>query len=368
MTLPLQPKPTVIGLPMYQPGKPVSEVQKEYGLEDVIKLASNENPFGYSPQVQAAIEEALPSLPIYPDGAFRQLKSELASFYRISEELIIVGNGSDEIVSFIARTFLQPGTETVMADLTFPRYKTNSLIEGAKVLEIASRDGRHDLSAMLAAINEKTRVVWICNPNNPTGCIVTKDELEDFLKKVPKHVLVVVDEAYYEYVVDDHYPDTLSLLPQYPNLFIMRTFSKIYGLAALRVGYGIGHPEVLDPLHRVREPFNVNHLGQVAAVAALKDQDFVARCRQLNRDGMEQILQGIEQLGLTAYPSEANFLFIHLQQPAGPVFEKLLRRGVIVRSGEALGMPTGLRVTIGSREQNERFLAALEEAIQVHST
>lgn len=363
MALLFQPKPTVVGLPIYQPGKPISEVQREYGLEDVIKLASNENPFGYSPQVRTAIEAALPSLPIYPDGAFRELGAALASFYGVAEDQIIVGNGSDELVSMITRAYLQPGTETVMADPTFPRYKTNALIEGAKVIEISCRDGRHDLANMLAAVNDRTRVVWICNPNNPTGCIVTKDELEDFLRHVPPNVLVVADEAYYEYVTDKTYPDTLALLPQYPNLIVLRTFSKIYGLAALRIGYGIAHPDVLDPLQRVREPFNVNHLAQVAALAALSDQTFVSQCRAKNREGMEQILQGLERLGLGAYPSEANFLLVHLNRPAGPVFEGLLRRGVIVRSGDALGIPASLRVTIGSREQNERFLTALEEVL-----
>lgn len=359
-----QPKPTVVGLPIYQPGKPISEVQREYGLDDVIKLASNENPFGYSPQVKAAIEAALPSLPIYPDGAVRELKAALASFYGVGDEQLLVGNGSDELVSMIARAYLQPGTETIMADPTFPRYKTNALIEGAKVIEIPCRDGRHDLPAMLDAVNERTRIIWICNPNNPTGCIVTKDELEDFLKRVPQNVLVVADEAYYEYVTDGAYPDTLSMLSQYPNLIVLRTFSKIYGLASLRVGYAIAHPDVLDPLHRVREPFNVNHLGQVAALAALKDQTFVDQCRARNREGMELIRQGIQRLGLDAYPSEANFLLVRLHRPAGPVFEGLLRRGVIVRSGDALGIPETLRVTVGSREQNERFLAALAEVLE----
>lgn len=363
MTITFQPKPTVIGLPMYEPGKPIAEVQREYGLQDVIKLASNENPFGFSPRVRTAIQEALSSLPIYPDGAARELRAALASFYRVNEAQVMVGNGSDELVSLITRAYLQPGTETIMAAPTFPRYKTNALIEGAKVLEIPCQDGRHDLAGMLDAVNERTRVIWICNPNNPTGCIVTSEELEHFLQQVPENVLVVMDEAYYEYVTSDAYPDTLALLPRYPNLIILRTFSKIYGLAALRVGYAIAQADVLDPLHRVREPFNVNHLGQVAALAALQDQAFVSQCRTQNREGMQQILQGIEQLGLTAYPSEANFLFIHLQRPAGPVFEGLLRQGVIVRSGEALGNPTGLRVTIGSREQNERFLAALENVL-----
>jgi len=364
MTLSIRPKPTVIGLPMYQPGKPIKEVQREYGLRDVIKLASNENPFGCSPKVKEAIQQALDHLPVYPDGAFRELKQALAQFYQIGEEQVIVGNGSDEIVELIARAYLQPGTETIMADITFPRYKTNAQIEGADVIEIPSREGRHDLTEMLKAVTDKTRVIWICNPNNPTGCIVTKAEFSAFLSQVPAHVLVVADEAYYEYVVDEAYPDSLSLLREYPNLIVLRTFSKIYGLAALRVGYAIAHPEVLDPLHRVREPFNVNHLAQVAALAALSDQDFVRHCRAQNREGMQLIQERIQKMNLTAYPSEANFLLIDLKRPAGPVFEALLRQGIIVRSGEALGIPTTIRVTIGTREENLRFLEALESVLE----
>ncbi len=367
MTLSFQPKSSVVGLPMYQPGKPIAEVQREFGLRDVIKLASNENPFGYSPKVKEAIQEALEHLPVYPDGAVRELKHALATFYQIDEEQIIVGNGSDEIVSLITRAYLQPGTETIMADPTFPRYKTNAQIEGANVIEIPTREGRHDLSAMLASITDHTRVIWICNPNNPTGCIVTREEFAAFLEQVPDYILVVADEAYYEYVMNEAYPDTLSLLKEYPNLIILRTFSKIYGLAALRVGYALAHPDALDPLHRVREPFNVNQLAQVAALAALKDQEFVRHCRAQNREGMQLINNRIEKMGLTAYPSEANFLLIDLKQPAGPVFEALLRQGIIVRSGEALGVPTTVRVTIGSSEENQRFLAALESVLNASS-
>lgn len=360
----MKPKSTVVNLPIYQPGKSIGEVQAELGLAEVVKLASNENMFGYSPLVRQALEEAMAELYLYPDGASRLLKEEIAKHYGISPERVIVSNGSDELVSLICRAYLVPGAETIMATPTFPRYKTNAEVEGAKVIEVPLKEGRCDLEAMLAAITPQTRIIWICSPNNPTGSIVTREEFTSFMEQVPPEVLVVSDEAYYEYVTHPEYPDTLSMQERWPNLLIMRTFSKAYGLAALRIGYGITAPQVIDPLNRVREPFNVNHLAQVAAAAALKDQEFIARCREMNRQGMAQVQDGIQKMGLWAYPSEANFLLIHLNQNADVVFEALLRKGIIVRSGVALGFPEAMRVTVGTREQNEAFLRALQEVLE----
>jgi histidinol-phosphate aminotransferase len=360
----MKPKTTVQGLPVYQPGKPLEEVKRELGLEQVIKLASNENPFGCPPGVWDALTEVKDSLHLYPEGTAPELREKLAEHLEVDPRRLIMGNGSDEIVQMLARAYLERGTESVMADITFPRYETHTRIEGATPVRIPLKDGKHDLEAMKAAINEHTRIVWICNPNNPTGTIVTQEELERFLDDVPPHVLVVIDEAYHEYVTDPEYPDTISLLDYNPQIVILRTFSKIYGLAALRVGYGIGHPDVVKELNRVREPFNVNRLAQCAAIAALEDQTFVLYCRTQNRAGMKQITERLDEWGLSYFPAHGNFILLDTGFPADEVFRFLLKEGIIIRSGQALGFPTHIRVTIGTKDQNLRFLEALGQFLK----
>jgi histidinol-phosphate aminotransferase len=355
----MQPKQQILNVPVYQPGKPIDDVKREYGLTDVIKLASNENPFGCSPSVKEAIQRQLESLAIYPDGGALQLRWELAEFLQVEADQLIFGNGSDEIVQLIARTYLEKGTNTVMATPTFSQYRSNAMIEGAELIEVPLKNGVHDLEAMARAVNERTRVVWVCNPNNPSGTIVSEAELVAFIEKVPQNVLIVLDEAYYEYVVAEEYPQTVPLLAKYPNLVILRTFSKIYGLAALRVGYGIAGKQVIADLNHVREPFNVNTLGQTAARAALQDQEFVAACRERNRQGMKQLTDQFDQWGLDYYPSQTNFVLVNLKQDSDEVFRKLLQQGIIVRSGSALGFPGYQRITVGSKEQNEKLIAAL---------
>lgn len=359
----MRPKAHIVDLPVYQPGRPIEDVKRAYGLTDVIKLASNENPFGFSPRVREAVTRALPLANRYPDGAATALRRALAAHLGVAEEALIFGNGSDEIVQLIARAYLAPGTSTVMATPTFPRYKTNAVIEGAHVIEVPLKDGRCDLDAMAAAVTDDTRVVWVCNPNNPTGTMVTHDELAAFLARVPRNVLVVLDEAYVEYVTDARFPRSLELLRTHENLILLRTFSKIYGLAGFRIGYGIAAPAVIDALNRVREPFNTSFVAQAAALAALEDQTFVAACVQKNEEGKRQLSDGFVRLGLRHYETHANFILVDVEQPAGAVFEALLRQGVIVRSGEALGFPTALRVTIGDAAQNRRLLEALAAAL-----
>lgn len=353
------PKQRILGAPVYQPGKPIDDVKREFGLTEVIKLASNENPFGCSPKAKEAIAAQLDTLAIYPDGASLMLRWELAEFLGVKPAQLIFGNGSDEVVQMIARAYLEQGTNTVMATPTFSQYRSNAIIEGAELIEVPLKNGVHDLEAMAAAINDQTRVVWVCNPNNPSGTIVTRDELEAFLQKVPKDVLVVLDEAYYEYVVDPAYPQTVSMLEHYPNLIILRTFSKIYGLAALRIGYGIASEEIVGHLDHVREPFNTNTLAQAAARAALQDQAFVEECRKRNREGMTQLTDRFDEWGLSYFPSQTNFVLVDLQQDSDAVFRKLLEQGIIVRSGRALGFPGYQRITVGSAEQNEKVLQAL---------
>lgn len=357
------PKKQIIDLPVYQPGKPISEVKRELGLDHIVKLASNENPFGCSAKVKESIIPLLDQLAIYPDGASMELREGLAGFLHVQEDQLIFGNGSDELVMLTSRAYLQPGTNTVTATPTFPVYKTTATVEGAEVIEVPLKEGTHDLDSMLSAINENTRVVWVCNPNNPSGTMNTETEIRDFLDKVPATVLVVLDEAYYEYVTDPTYPNSLGFLAQYPNLLILRTFSKIYGLAGLRIGYGMASPDIVDKLNRVREPFNTSSIAQKAALTAIEDQDFVDMCRERNAAGREQLYQGFEEMGLAYYKSQGNFVLLETEKNGNDVFQALLKKGYIIRSGVPLGFPTAIRVTVGSEEQNEGLLQALREVL-----
>lgn len=359
----MKPKAAIRGLPVYEPGKPLEEVKRELGLDDVIKLASNENPFGCSPKVKERLASEFSSLPLYPEGTAPELRRALSERLKVDPEGIILGNGSDEIIQMVSRAYLETGDEAVMADKTFPRYKTQTLIEGAKPVEVPLREGVHDLSGMLRRVTDRTKILWICNPNNPTGTIVDAPSLTGFLEELPDHVLVVIDEAYAEYVTDPAYPDSVRLLEKHPRLIVLRTFSKIHGLASLRIGYGLAHPDIVREPNRVREPFNVNRLAQRAALAALEDEAFVRTCREQNRRGIEQILRRLEEWNLFYYPPHGNFILLDTGRPADEAFEFLLKRGVIVRSGKALGYPTFIRVTVGTPEQNRRFLDALGEFV-----
>lgn len=360
----IQPKPNIVHLPVYQPGKPIEEVKRELGLERVVKLASNENPFGCSPAAKEAVVRELANTGLYPDGSAAELREALAAHLGVDGGQIIFGAGADEVILMIARAFLRPGDETVMARDTFGQYRHNAEVEGAAVIEVPLRDGKHDLQAMLDEVTEKTRIVWICNPNNPTGTIVTHKEVEAFLGRVGEDVLVVLDEAYSEYVMTPDYPDGLSLLRQFPNLVLLRTFSKIYGLAALRIGYGIGHPDVIRAINQVRPPFNTTRATQKAALAALGDQAFVERCRRENAAGLQYLAGEFRRLGLSFYPAYGNFIMVDTGLPSALVFDALLRKGYIVRAGHQLGnFPTSIRVTAGSREQNEGFIRALEDVL-----
>jgi len=359
----MQPKPNIVHLPVYQPGKPIEEVKRELGLTEVIKLASNENPFGSSPKALEAIKRELDNVSIYPDGAAVELTNALAKQLGVDPDQIIFGAGSDEVILMIARAFLLPGDENITADQTFPQYRHNIEIENGVVVEVPLKDGTHDLFGMLAKVNPKTKIVWICNPNNPTGTIVTHDEVEWFLSKVPSNVMVVLDEAYCEYIDDPSFPNGLELLKKYPNLVLLRTFSKIYGLASLRIGYGVGRAELIRSINQVREPFNTSRFGQAAALAALEDQEFIHRCREANKQGLVTLRAAFERLGLPAFPAYGNFIMVDVKRPAQDVFQALLRKGVIVRAGHK-HYPTHIRITVGSAEQNAKVISALEEVLQ----
>lgn len=352
-------KKQLIGLPSYKPGKPIEEVKKEFGLEKVVKLASNENPFGASKKAAEAIANAASNTALYPDGYAATLRSAVASFHSVDENQLIFGNGSDEVIQILCRAFLTPNSNTVTADPTFSQYKLNAVIEGAEVREVPSVDGVHDLDAMAEAIDENTKIVWVCNPNNPSGTYVGEEAFQQFLKKVPEDVLVVSDEAYYEYVTANDFPETLSLLKQYKNLIVLRTFSKAYGLAALRVGYGIGHPSVISLLDPVRPPFNNNTFSHVAAIASLEDQVFIEDCFEKNKQGIAQFTSFCENYNLKYYPTQTNFILIDFNVSGDVLFQYLLERGYIIRSGEALGFPTCIRVTVGNEEENNGIIELL---------
>lgn len=353
-------KNNILNLKAYTPGRTIDEVKKTYGLEQVTKLASNENPYGYSSYAKEALLASSSNYALYPDGSANLLKEALVKHIGLPKEQVILGNGSDEIIAMIARALLEPGVNTVMAKPTFSQYKHNAIVEKAEIREIPLlKDGNHDLAAMIAAIDENTSVVWVCTPNNPTGIYITEKELIDFLDQVPQGILVVLDEAYAEYVVADDYPNSTALLNKYSNLIILHTFSKIYGLASFRVGYGIASKEIIMKLEPLREPFNVNSLAQLISVAALADQEFVKDCKEKNRVGMQQYYDFCEEERLFYYPSQGNFILIDVKEDSDEVFHYLMSKGYIIRSGKALGFPTFIRVTIGTEEQNANIIAEI---------
>ncbi|MFD2704451.1 histidinol-phosphate transaminase [Salibacterium lacus] len=360
-------KTQIIGMEPYKPGKPMEEVKQELGLSEVHKLASNENPHGPSPAAADAAADAAGHPEIYPDGYAAELRSAVAVHLNIDPSQLIFGAGSDEVILMLCRALLTPETNTVMAAPTFSQYKHNAVVEGAEIREVPLKNGYHDLPAMLERVDEHTRIIWVCNPNNPTGTYTTKEEFESFIEQVPSDVLVVSDEAYIEYVTAPDYPDTLSLLEDYPNLMVLRTFSKAYGLASFRVGYGAGSKELVQALDPIRPPFNTTTIAQKAAAAALQDQDYVESCRRENREALDEFERFCESHGLSYLPSQTNFLLMDTGIPGNTMFDSLLRKGFIVRSGEPLGFPDSIRVTAGTKEQNRLFLKALEESLNENS-
>ncbi|HEU4500597.1 MAG TPA: histidinol-phosphate transaminase [Nitrospira sp.] len=352
--------PDIAALSPYVPGKPIEELQRELGLSRVIKLASNENPLGPSPKALAVINETAATLHRYPDGGAFKLRQALAHRWKVTDEQVILGNGSDEILGLVARTFLSPGDEAVMADHTFVIYNMEVMAAHGKAVTVPLKDWRHDVAAMASAITDRTRLVFLCNPNNPTGTMVSAEEVAWLLARIPDHVVVVFDEAYFEYVRSSEFPDSMAWIKEGRNVIVLRTFSKIYGLAGLRIGYGVTTGEIANLLNRVRPPFNANSIAQRAALAALDDDEHVARSRAVNQIGMEQIANGLQALGLAPISSEANFVYVDVGRDGRGVFDAMLRHGVIVRHIEG----RMIRVTIGQAEENRVFLAALAQVLQ----
>jgi histidinol-phosphate aminotransferase len=354
----------VRGIARYLPGKPVAELAREFGLDerDIVKLASNENPRGPSPAVRAAIAAAVDDLSRYPDGNGFALKAALSARHRVSPEQIVLGNGSNDILELVTQAFLRRGDQTVYSAHAFAVYPLATQARGAVGIEVPAKDLGHDLTAMRSAITPATRIVFIANPNNPTGTWIAPDALRAFIAAVRDDVLIVLDEAYNEYLDSAKHAPSAEWVGLYPNLVVSRTFSKAYGLAALRVGYGIMDPNVADMLNRVRQPFNVNALAQVAALAALADTRYVDESRAINREGMRQLEDGVRALGLSFVPSHANFLLVRVGD-AATLYQRLLQRGVIVRPVANYGLPEFLRVTVGLPAENQRFLDAVAAAL-----
>lgn len=357
--------PWVQKLSPYVPGKPIEELARELGLNPtaIVKLASNENPLGPSPKALAAIREHLEELTRYPDGNGFALKSRLAERIGVGLDQLVLGNGSNDLLELVARAYLAPGVNAVFSEHAFIIYSMATQATGAAGKAIKTRDFGHDLSAMAAAIDDATRVVFVSNPNNPTGTWFGRAEWEAFLARVPERVLVVLDEAYIDYAIQVDVPNGLDYVASYPNLLVARTFSKAYGLAALRVGYGVGSRAVADVLNRVRQPFNVNSLALAGAVAALADEDYLRRSLELNRFGKQQLEEGLAGLGLSWIPSCCNFLTVDMGRPADALCRALLAEGVIVRPMTGYGMPNHLRVSVGLEAENSRFLAALAKVL-----
>jgi histidinol-phosphate aminotransferase len=350
----------------YVPGKPIAETARELGIPEaeILKMASNENPLGPSPKALEAIRAALGELHYYPDGGGYELKKLLAAKLGVAQANIILGNGSNDVLELVARAFLTRDDSAIYSQHAFMVYPLAIQAIGAKGIEVPARDFGTDLDAMVAAVRPDTKMIFVANPNNPTGTFTPWAEIERFVARVPPRVLVVLDEAYGEYLPDDLRAPTQGWLARFPNLVISRTLSKAFGLAGLRVGYGLADPAVAEVMNRVRQPFNVNHLAMVAACAVLQDEEFITRSREVNAKGLRQLEAGFRELGLGFIPSHGNFITVRVGPESGRIYQEMLREGVIVRPIAGYGMPEHLRVTVGLPEQNQRFLAALARALR----
>ncbi|MBM7556480.1 histidinol-phosphate transaminase [Halanaerobacter jeridensis] len=354
----------ILSIKPYVPGKPIEEVKRELGLEEVIKLASNENPLGASQSAIDVMKKAAEDVHIYPDGNVYRLRKKLSEKLGVAENELTFGNGSDEIVIMLGQAFMNPDDEIIMAETTFSEYRFSANIMGGNIVQVPLKDYTHDLDAMLEAVTEQTKMIFVCNPNNPTGTMVGQEEVEEFLEEVPDDVLVIFDEAYSEYATSDDYPETIDYLDDYDNLIILRTFSKIHGLAGLRIGYGIADEEIISYIDRVRQPFNIGALAQKAAIASLEDEEHVQQSLEYNQQGKKYLYQQFEELGLDYVPTQTNFILVDIEQDNNQVFQEMLERGVIIRSMDSYGYDTKIRVTIGLPDENKRFIKELKEVIR----
>lgn len=355
-------RPEIKEVDAYEPGKPIEDVMREFGLEKVVKLASNENPLGPSTKVKEEIAKHLDNLSLYPDGNARLLKEKISEKLNLPTVNILPSSGSDEMIDLISKAYINPGDEILMADITFPRYIQTATIMGGVPVVVPLKNFKFDLDDMLDKTTDKTKIIWVCNPNNPTGTMIAKDEFMSFLNSVPKDILVVSDEAYREYVSRDDYPfNTHEIIEDYPNLLVMRTFSKAYGLAGLRVGYTLGNSEILSYINKVRGPFNVNTLAQISAVVALDDDDHLKRSYDINLKGKNYLYSEFDKFGFNYAPSETNHIFVDVEKDGRQVFVEMQKRGVIIRP-----MPGNfIRVSIGTMNENKLFVEKLKEVLDL---
>jgi histidinol-phosphate aminotransferase len=346
----------------YPPGKPIEELERELGIKESIKLASNENPIGPSKKALEAVSRALAGLHRYPDGSCYYLKKKLSEHLGFAPESILAGNGSNEILELLVRTFLANGGEAVMANPSFAVYPLVIQAAGGKAVRVPLKDLTHDLEAMSGCITEETRLVFIANPNNPTGTMVDADALKKFMDSVPEEAIVCIDEAYNEFVTSSDFPDSFEYVREGRAVMVLRTFSKTYGLAGLRIGYGVSHPDIIDYLNRVRQPFNVNSLAQVAAIAALDDTDYIRRSRENNSTGLKYLFEELGRMDYECVPTQANFFLIKVGD-GKTVYDALLKKGVIVRPMHGYGLGEYIRITVGLPEENRRFIEAFREVV-----
>lgn len=358
----MREKETLKGLRPYLPGRPIADVKKEYGLTRVVKLASNENPFGFSPKVKEVLIEGAADLNYYPDGGAVDLKEEIAAFHQIDESRLLIGSGLDEVIQIVSRAILTAGDEIIMPDPSFPQYAHHAIIEGAKVVKVPVKpeNGEMDLENMLASITDNTRIIWLCNPNNPTGTYIDQARIKAFIEKVPSDILVISDEAYQEYVTAEEVTTSFGLLEEFNNLMIMRTFSKAYGLAGLRIGYAIMPEELVYNLEVARLPFNSNSLAQKAAIVALADQAFIEENVKVNREELEKWEAFLDEKGIEYYTSQTNFIFFNVKRDSLAVAQELLENGFIIRGGL---QPEWVRVTVGHAEDNAKLREILTTLI-----
>lgn len=357
----IDPRPELSKLSDYVPGKSMEEIRAKYGLKDVVKLASNENPLGASPKAVEAFHLIANELHLYPRGDAPKLINAIASHFGVNTNQIVIGNGSDEIIDMVGKAFIRQGDNCVGITPTFSVYKFTTLSNGADFVGVGSGDQKTPLDELLKAIDEKTRVVFICSPNNPTGVYYTKSEMLDFLEKVPQNILVFLDQAYSEFATAADYPELVDMLGKYRNLFINRTFSKIYGLAGLRIGYAMADPQIIAALWKIKPPFDVNQAAQVAAIAALADKDHVERTRKLNAQGIEYLVPEFESMGFNVLPTQGNFICVHIGDNAKELVQYLEENGMIVRGLASFGLPQHIRVTLGKPEENQLLVALVKK-------
>jgi histidinol-phosphate aminotransferase len=348
-------KSQIKNLQLYNPGKPIELIKNNYGLERVVKLNANENPFGCSSKVFESLQTISEQFAIYPDGPGEALSQKVAEFLSVQSEQLLFGSGADEVIQMLSRGLLESKHNIVQATPTFSQYEHHAIIEGAEVRNVPLVNGVHDLNEMLKQVDEQTKIVWVCNPANPTGTYVNQTELENFLQSVPQSTYVVVDEAYVEYATAEDFPNTISFLQQFDHVIILRTFSKVYGLASFRIGYGIGHPDLMAELNKVRLPYNTSLTAQIAAMAALEDQGFIKECVSKNSEGLQQYIDFCETYGISYFPSQTNFIYLEIEN-SKEIFEKLESKGFIVRH-----FPNAIRITIGKHSDNEELINYLKE-------